>query len=171
MPTLRKIPQFIQCVGYSVDIPWDYLEEWLKRHEEYPGMDLDPDFQRGHVWTEDRQIAYVEFVAKGGGSASNLWWNCPGWRHGPETPMVLVDGKQRLQAALRFLRDEIPLFGSVFSQYDDKIIPHVFNFKMNVNHLKTHKEVLTWYLQMNSGGVVHTPEELNKVEELLRKEK
>jgi hypothetical protein len=40
-----------------------------------------------------------------------------------------------------------------------------------VNDLKTREEVLQWYLDLNSGGVVHTEEELNRVREMLEKEK
>jgi hypothetical protein len=40
-----------------------------------------------------------------------------------------------------------------------------------VNDLKTKAEVLQWYLDINSGGVVHTETELEKVKRLLTKEK
>lgn len=170
MPRLRDIEKFIDCGGYACDIPWDYLEEWITSHKEYPGMDIDPDFQREHVWTEEKQIAYVEFVVRGGNSAKSIWWNCPGWTFGPKTKMVLVDGKQRLQAVRRFLNDEIPLLGYLFSEYESAIMPSCCTFRMHVNTLKTRREVLTWYLQMNSGGVVHTKNELEKVERLLKQE-
>ena len=93
MPRLRDIPKFIDGGDYSCDIPWDHLKEWIVRHEEYPGVDMDPDFQRAHVWTRDKQIAFVEFIIRCGRSASGIWWNCPSWSNGPQTPMVLVDGK------------------------------------------------------------------------------
>jgi len=38
-------------------------------------------------------------------------------------------------------------------------------------HLEKAGEVLQWYLDFNSGGVVHTEEELKKVRELLESEK
>jgi hypothetical protein len=42
--------------------------------------------------------------------------------------------------------------------------------KMQVNNLQTRKEVLTWHLQTNDGGVVHSAEELERVRGLLAKE-
>ena len=30
------------------------------------GLQFNPDFQRGHVWTEGQQIAFMEFLLKGG---------------------------------------------------------------------------------------------------------
>jgi len=60
------IPQ-ISSAHYSVSVAWEYLEDWLA---EFCGggiaVDLDPDYQRGHVWTEEQQIAYVEFKLRGG---------------------------------------------------------------------------------------------------------
>jgi len=41
------------------------------------------------------------------------------------------------------------------------------NLKMNINGLQTRKELLTWYLDLNDGGTVHTKEELDKVKEML----
>jgi len=35
---------------------------------------------------------------------------------------------------------------------------------------KTRAEVLTWYLQINAGGVVHSDEEIERVKELLKEE-
>jgi hypothetical protein len=40
-------------------------------------------------------------------------------------------------------------------------------FSWNIAGLKTRKEVLEWYLNFNSGGSVHTEQELQKVRDLL----
>lgn len=50
MPKLLDIPPFIQSGEYEVDCDIRYLESWL---ESYPEVDLDPDFQRDHVWTPE----------------------------------------------------------------------------------------------------------------------
>jgi hypothetical protein len=42
--------------------------------------------------------------------------------------------------------------------------------KLNINDLKTKKEVLQWYLDFNTGGTVHTEEEIVKVKKLLEQE-
>ena len=43
--------------------------------------------------------------------------------------------------------------------------------KINVNDLPTRKNVLQWYIEHNAGGTIHTEEEINRVKELLKKEK
>lgn len=171
-PLLRDIPQFIHGGSYAVHISWSYLRDHIRAHvSERPCLDLDPDFQRAHVWTEAQQIAYVEYCLRGGESGRDLWFNCAGWMRDSRGPYVIVDGKQRLEAVRRFLDDEIPAFGHQLSDYGDKLRPMEPAFIWHVNNLPTRAEVLEWYLQLNSGGTVHTPDELARVQELLRLER
>lgn len=39
--------------------------------------------------------------------------------------------------------------------------------KLNVNDLKTEREVLQWYIDMNAGGTPHTAEEIERVKKLI----
>lgn len=173
MPRFRDIPQFPHC-RYRCDVSWDWLEQHIanqaERSEGMAVLDLEPDFQRAHVWNEEQQIAYVEYILRGGTSGKELYFNCTGWGRDWRGPYVIVDGKQRLEAARRFLRDEIPAFGYTINQYDDK--PHILtaSFSWNVAAIETRAEVLSWYLHFNAGGSVHTQEELNRVRELLARE-
>jgi hypothetical protein len=38
---------------------------------------------------------------------------------------------------------------------------------IHVNNLKTEKEVLQWYIDMNAGGTPHTTEEIDRVKKLI----
>lgn len=84
--------------------------------------------------------------------------------------MVLVDGLQRLTAFIKFLNNEIPIFGTYYKDFEDR--PRMSNdmLKFNVNDLQTRAEVLRWYIEMNSGGVVHSDKEIERVKEMLRQE-
>lgn len=167
----QDVPQFTRNSPYQVDVGWDYLESTLTQFAAAGGMDMDPDFQRAHVWTEAQQIAFVEFVLRGGRSAMNIYWNCPTWqRHRKfktDQPIVLVDGKQRLEAARRFMRSENPAFGSLYREYTDRMRITTARFTFHVNDLETRAEVLQWYLEFNTGGTPHTPEEIEKVRKML----
>lgn len=170
---LRDIPQFTRYASYRVDIPWSNLEKWLNDLQEQFGNDfqLDPDFQRAHVWNEEKQIKYVEYVLKGGLGSKTILWNCPGWQKNDKMgPFVLVDGKQRLEAVRKFLKNELPVFGHFLNEYHDKPRDLVCSFSMNVNDLETRYEVLNWYLDVNDGGVAHTKKEIEKVRKLALKE-
>lgn len=168
----QDVPQFTRVAPYAVDVGWDYLKDHLENHGVGNDLDLDPDFQRGHVWSEDKRVGFVEFVLRGGTSARNLYFNCPGFAHGRLGNYVLVDGKQRLTAAVDFLDDKIKVFGGlVYSDFTDRLDIMTVRFRWHVNDLKTRAEVLQWYLDLNTGGVVHTSEEIEKVKCLLAKEK
>lgn len=81
---------------------------------------------------------------------------------------VCVDGLQRITATKRFIHNEIKVFGHYFNEFEGN--PGCCNdLRININNLKTRKEVLQWYLQFNSGGTIHTNKELDKVKELLEK--
>lgn len=170
----QDVPPFVDSGSYAVDVSWDYLEWHLNNLNEGGLLNLDPDFQRAHVWDEEKQIHYVEFVLRGGRSSRDIFMNCASWmgrRSHKELPIELVDGKQRLEAVRRFLRDEIPAFESLRSEYTDKIRISGPSFRFHMNDLQTRREVLQWYLDLNTGGVVHTSEEIEKVKALLQKEK
>lgn len=169
-----EIPEFTSGGNYRVNVSWRLLEEHLNQWDR-PDMGspliLEPDFQRAHVWTEEKQIKYVEYVLRNGQSSRHIYFNCSSWQNNYNTPVELVDGKQRLEAARRFLRNEIPAFSSYFKEYTDKLNQTHCDFVFCVNNLKTRKEVLQWYIDLNEGGVVHTSEEIAKVKRLILLEK
>ena len=43
------------------------------------------------------------------------------------------------------------------------------SIKVNINDLKSEKEVLQWYVDMNAGGTPHTNEEINRVKKMIEK--
>ena len=171
----KDIPSYTRNGNYDVDISLAYLLKALQGYIKDYGLEMSPDFQRAHVWTEKQQIKYVEHILKGGESARVMYFNCPDW-HGSANKgnMVLVDGKQRIEALRRFLENEIPAFGTLLKDFEDneRILRNIScRVKFNINDLRTRAEVLQWYIDMNAGGIAHTKEEIAKVEKLLEKEK
>lgn len=153
--------------NYEVDICLKYLHDTINNYVEKYNLDLSPDFQRNYVWKENQKIKWVEFVLKGG-STTPLYFNHPGWMSNWEGDFIVVDGKQRLEALIGFLNNKVPAFGFLYREYLDKLSLN-FTIKININNLKTKREVLNWYLEMNTGGTVHTDEEINKVRAMLKK--
>lgn len=167
------IPQFTRSAGYCVNIGLDHLARHYYRYVDHYGLDVSPDFQRGYVWTPEQKVRFVEYMLRGGVSGLDIYTNCPTWQHGhigadnPDSWFVLVDGKQRLDAALGFLNNEFPVFGHYFREFTDRPRITQCNFRWHVNDLKTREECLQWYLDLNSGGTVHTSDELDKVRALI----
>jgi uncharacterized protein with ParB-like and HNH nuclease domain len=167
----KDIPQLTSVGSYQVNMPLYYVSERIKewQEDEYYGLQLDPDFQRGHVWTENQQIAYIEYLLRGGKSARVIYFNKPNWR-GDGTyeydDFVCVDGLQRLTAVIKFMNNEIKVFGNYLRDFEDKLSIDI-DLLFNVNNLKTKKEVLQWYIEFNSGGTPHSKEEIEKVKKLI----
>lgn len=173
------IPQYTRGSCYHINCGWSYLEELLNGYIKESNLNLDPDFQRAHVWDENKQKRYVEYVLRGGSSGKELYFNCVNWSIGISGEFVIVDGKQRLEAVRKFMRNELEIFDNgliknkkplKFSDFGEKLRITKADFQININDLATRKEVLQWYLDLNEGGVVHTSEELNKVKKLLAHE-
>lgn len=165
-PTLRSIPQFPRS-NYRVHQPWDGLEEWISRQTADKRLDLNPDFQRAHVWTREQQIAYVEYKLRGGESGGELYFNHPGWMSDWKGKFVIVDGKQRLEAVRAFMRNDIPAFGFFYKEFKDRLGMSGPCVAVNIACLKTRSELLRWYLAINSGGTPHAPAEIEKVRAML----
>ena len=85
--------------------------------------------------------------------------------------MIIVDGKQRVEAVLGFLHDEVKAYGHYKSEYTDKMRHITSGFSVYVADLQSREDVLRWYLDMNTGGTIHTNDEVEKVKELLKNEK
>jgi hypothetical protein len=167
------IRPFTEKGDYEVNIGLKYLETTLEDFVNDYNLELNPDFQRGNVWTEEQQIAYMEFFLKGGQTARVIYFNCPYWgsckldKH--DMDMVCVDGLQRLTAIRKFLKGELKVFSYYLNDFEDKnvLLRTAHGLKFNVNNLQTKREVLQWYLDFNTGGTVHSNEEITRVKKML----
>jgi hypothetical protein len=168
MKKFASIPRFTAMAHYAINVALNDVFYMLERYKERRTLELNPDFQRGHVWTREQQSKFIEFLLSGGSSGKDIYFNCPNWQRG-WGGMVLVDGLQRLTAVEAFINNEIQAYGAYYVEYDR--IPTDIDLVFHVNALQTRAEVLSWYIQLNEGGVVHTAEEIERVRKLLEQEK
>ena len=174
------IPQYTRSGYYSVNNPISHMlsserfEGWLDMYTRI-GLQLNPEFQRGNVWTEEQQIKYIEYRLKGGQySGRIIYFNKPYWMSrevcaaNAYNDFVCVDGLQRITAAVRYMKGEIKVFGHTVNDFEDEV-PLDFDFITNINNLQTYKEVLQWYVNLNEGGTVHTSDELDRVKDLIKR--
>ena len=169
----RHIPRFsIPNNDYRIDVSWDRLErnlEWFtERYNQTIEEILNPEFQRGHVWTEEQQISYIEYILKGGKTGKEVYFNCKSWVTGEESPIYCIDGLQRITAVRRFMNNEIPVFGNIFLKDTTGVHSMHQSFSVHVLDFKKESEMLQWYIDMNSCGVVHSKEELDKVRNMIK---
>jgi len=171
MPKFRDIPQFPRAY-YRVDIGWDFLpkqlEDWNDPDNGSPVI-MEPEFQRGHVWTKGQQIAYVEYMLKGGTTGKEIYFNCSSWMDGFNTPVYCVDGLQRITAALAFVNNDLPVFGGYrVNDFDGPVRGADLQFSVHMLKVKRKQELLKVYLDFNSGGTPHDPAEIARVASLMQ---
>ena len=165
------IPRPLYFDGYHVNSSMERLAGQVEELAGRDTLELEPDFQRSHVWDDAQRTAYVEYVLMGGISSTTLYFNSTSWSN-PEVTngtFQLVDGLQRYTAVTKFINNEIPAFGRLYNEREGKM--RGMPLSICINSLSTRKEVIEWYLLLNDGGVVHTRDELDRVRSLLEKEK
>ena len=161
------IPQMTRSARYQAQIPWTEVEAKLARYNDQGQLQLNPEFQRAHVWDDEKRRRYVEYILRGGRSGRDIYFNQADWMRDFKAPMYLVDGKQRLEAVRRFLNNELAIFDGVYYKDFEGGTPYEAEFNFHINDLKTYREVCQWYIDLNDGGVAHTPEEIQKVKDIL----
>ena len=148
-------------------------------------VDLDPIFQRGHVWTKEQQIQFIENLLSRPQSTNTLvYFNdcCTLDRLKEKTPkndwvynkFVCLDGLQRLTATLAFIRGEFKCFNDQIGWQDILNAPDYLsivgdcNFKFHSLSLKSNIEVAEFYLDFNASGTPHSADEIERVKELVK---
>lgn len=167
VPTLdfRSIKKLTGHGKYQIQVDLDDLQSTIDRYEKNYHFNFDVDFQRAHVWTEEQQSKFIEFILRGG-TTTPILFNHQSWMSftNSDDELVIVDGKQRLTALLKFMNNKLKVFGgyrlSEITNIQWGLLPSI---TFNVNNLKTKEEILRWYLELNTGGTPHTKEELHRV--------
>ena len=178
---LRAIIKPIPGHVYAADIRVNRLTAILQEQAaDYGSVERNPDFQRGHVWTPEQQTAYVEAYLRGalGEELRTITWNCPQFA-GPavedRAPSDLpqgfqcLDGLQRLTALEAWIKGDVQPFGLTLDDLQGTAFdPHRMSYmiRFSVFAFQTRAEVLDYYLAINSGGTVHSQEELDRVRKL-----
>ena len=177
---LAQAEKFVTSTPYQTNVGLGYIEETLNLLAgNTAGLELEPDFQRGHVWTTGQREKFVEYRLRGGRYGREIWFNHIGWGQRiagpPQHTIQIVDGLQRLTSMRMFMGDEIKAFGQKWSQWhpdDQRMIKMDTDTGLifHVNNLPTRAHVLRWYLDLNDGGTPHSPEEIARVKALLEEE-
>lgn len=169
----ENIKQFTQDGNYEVDFELTEVYEFIKRMSKRGyKVNLQPDYQRKIVWDDERCSSFLEYFSKGGRSGRVIYFNCPDWGDYSmeKLDFECVDGQQRLHAIKKFMDGKIKIFGKYIDEIDKTFFMRTQTIKLNVNNLKSEKEVLEWYLGINSGGIPHSKEEIKRVENMIKGE-
>ncbi|KAG8834310.1 hypothetical protein FRC17_009218 [Serendipita sp. 399] len=84
---------------YSVELLWGMMQA--------NDIDLEPEYQRGFVWTEAKQVALIDSLIRNYYIPPIIFRVIPGGSD-EQDRMICIDGKQRLTSIRRFIEGEIP---------------------------------------------------------------
>ncbi len=152
------------------------IESWIDRLNEDTVVNLIPDFQRGHVWTESQQKAFIESVLKGVVKDpiirfNNRFWMSSKTEGDLPDEFVCIDGLQRLTAIRKFMKGEILPFGLSIDQLKGTAYSpfrSLFAIHVHIYQFGYRKDLLNFYLALNAGGTVHSESEIERVKGLLK---
>lgn len=151
----------------KVDVAWQNVEDSVY------DFATDVDYQREHVWTKEQRESFIGYVLSGG-ECPPLWVNV---RTPNRETSEVIDGKQRMTSALMWLNGEIcgrildgrEVWYKDLDEVSRRMMFMDCSFEIRLVDL-CRKDILDLYLKLNSTGVIHTQEELDKVKALLEKE-
>ncbi len=166
-PALIRMQDIFKPMLFNggIDFGLPYLEQGLKTF----ALDMEPPYQRGHVWTDEQRVAFMGHMLTGG-PVQPLIWNEVKLSNVLGSHFEVLDGLQRLTTILRWLRNELPAdIGDgrlVYRRDTDQMFRMMLDVRVSFTNLGP-VEVLEYYLRLNSGGTPHSPEALDKVRRML----
>lgn len=162
---------------YGFDVSFKDLENQISQLTRDWNLDLNPDFQRGHVWNDSQRRAYMEGIFNNTVTEHQrvIQFNSPTWVETsppncdiPDS-MQIIDGLQRLTTVRRFLDGQVHPFGMSYEelkQTDFNPDRFSFSFKFAVHTFTKRADLLDFYLKINAGGTVHPQDEIERVRAL-----
>lgn len=179
---IRTFDDIPQLVGgtltngmFPIDVAWPHVDQWVEG-DDMVTVDMNPDFQREHVWKKEQSIAYVEYCLRGGRNNTTFVFNNTDLLRSGGGVYEIVDGKQRLTAIHQFMHDKLEVFDGLTCSDMKNASKHRrfpimrYRFTVSCVALQSRSDVLRYYIDHNTGGTPHTGEEIERVNKLLRME-
>jgi hypothetical protein len=149
---------------YRVDFGMSRIKEFIEQYE----VDMDPAYQRDYVWDINQKQKFVGALLQNPNSIPIFWFNWKSKRHTDGSEVV--DGKQRMNALLEWGQGKFEAICPCEERFHVDQLDEIS--KRYVNYSCTCKmhfvclspiEVMRFYLALNSGGTIHSSEDLAKV--------
>lgn len=153
--------------SYSISMLWEGTPAAPNVPQERQLLNLVlPTWQRGFVWTEEQQRAFIEGIFLGFGTGYYVI-NGRDFEDGNDRYMSgwLLDGQQRISSIARFVKGEISVFDRI--RYSDLSIgerrrrfDHVIFPCIELEYQANEEVLKALYRRLNFGGTAHTDADL-----------
>ncbi|MGH9872671.1 MAG: DUF262 domain-containing protein [Pyrinomonadaceae bacterium] len=135
---------------------------WLYKYRQ--DIDLEPFFQRGTVWSPNKQQYFMDSILKNWGTPKLFLW-----QSGPES-FACLDGKQRLTSLFKFMADDLEVNANYSANYGGKLYSELpttvqdaidkYKFSIELVTQANQKEVVELYRRLQGGTPLNFGEKL-----------
>lgn len=167
---------------------WERLVEYVEGTADgYAPWALNPDYQRGPVWTPEQQERFIGHCLSGGLVPNIYVQRYESGRHAPpeyrmrdrwlNLPCEVIDGQQRLRAIVAFMKGDIGAQVFHDGQWHTYFYSQMNEVERRRRYLSSsivymdlsRPDRIRFYLRLNS-GIAHTEAELDRVRRMLVEE-
>lgn len=136
------------------------------------GLDMNPEYQRGNVWTLEQKILLIDSIFKNVDIGKFTIIRRP-FREKQEHYYEVLDGKQRITAIAEFFEGRFTYKGLKYRELHWKDQIHFKNYAVSYAEIEplTKEQKYRYFLKLNTTGVPHDSEHLDKVHEMWLREK
>lgn len=141
------------------------------------GIDLDPEYQRGNVWTQEQKVDLIDSIFKNIDIGKFTIIKRP-WGDDPTTPLTpklyeMLDGKQRLTAIWEFYCGRFQYKGKYFYELHPRDRSHFKNYSISYAETQplTNEQKYRYFLKLNTTGTPISQEHLDRVYKMWLEEK
>lgn len=134
------------------------------------GVDFEPEYQRGYVWELEDKIALIDSIFNNVeiGKFAFIVLSSEEWIR-RNLQYEILDGKQRLSTLCEFYEGKFEYKGYKFHELSHKDRYHFTNYSVSIAELEdaTEKQIIEYFIKLNSHGKVMDKEHLEKVKQLI----
>lgn len=134
------------------------------------GVNFEPEYQRGYVWTLEDKIALIDSIFSNVEIGKFAFVENDNQKYA-ETKLTyeILDGKQRLSTLCEFYEGRFTYNGYTYRELSDNDRRHIKNYPVSVAELEhaTERQILLYFIKLNTHGRAMDMNHLNKVKEML----
>jgi hypothetical protein len=172
---IQDDPAAIPSMRRNEDIRISYQQRdvraLLSMYHTSSGLDLDPNYQRGHVWSDDQKVSLIDSIFRNVDIGKFTVIRRP-FSEELDCYYEMLDGKQRTQALIEFYQDGFKYRGRYYSELHpfDRYHFKGYNISYAETEPLTRSQKYRYFLILNTAGTPMSEGHLDKVRDMLATE-
>ena len=166
----QLIVRFSQKEDYTIQFHQSTIHSF-HTHAYHFGVDMNPDYQRGYVWTDHDKTALLDSIFNNIeiGKFVFIRRDYDGANRSTPHFFEILDGKQRLSTILDFWEGRFKYRGKTYFELCWRDQNHFDGFRISMAEVgdMSEEQILQYFIRLNTAGRPVNPEHLEKVKDRL----